>query len=529
MCVFSLFRHRVEGDNTLIVGATNSTCKAINRGKQSIRKATLLDFCAAIIGTMDIPGYKILRRIGQGGMASAHLALQTSLNREVVLKVLDTSSADSPQALERFLNEGRIVASLQHPHIITTYDIGKAGEDVYISMEFVGGGDLKQRLQCPVSSPFEAIDLVRKIASGLGAAHAKGIVHRDVKPANILFRTDGTPLLSDFGIAKRLTGDADLTTTGMFVGSPNYMAPEQSDVGAIDGRADIYALGVIFYEMLTGKKPYYSKSVIDIILMHKKEPVPGLPTGLQAYQELLNLMMAKDRNSRFRDAESLLHYIDMLEQREKLRISDDTSQAVDFDPSARPDEFRNTQATRLEMPTAVPRKMPWLLGGTAIFCAVAYGALIAVEYRMSRDTVTRSVPSIAEVAVLQEGEFDALTAANDREGNEKITDALRWLANHSLNEYRLSAPNQDNAYYYYSRLLQMNPNDEAARNGLLQISERYAILAERDIAEGSYETARSYISIGLQVNPGSETLLVLRDFTEAGKSGLLASILQFFK
>jgi hypothetical protein len=181
------------------------------------------------------------------------------------------------------------------------------------------------------------------------------------------------------------------------------------------------------------------------------------------------------------------------------------------------------------MPTAVPRKMPWLLGGTAIFCAVAYGALIAVEYRMSRDTVTRSIPSIAEVAVLQEGEFDALTAANDREGNEKITDALRWLANHSLNEYRLSAPNQDNAYYYYSRLLQMNPNDEAARNGLLQISERYAILAKRDIAEGSYETARSYISIGLQVNPGNETLLVLRDFTEAGKSGLLASILQFFK
>jgi serine/threonine-protein kinase PpkA len=232
---------------------------------------------------MEIPGYDIQRCIGQGGMATAYLATQTSLDRQIVLKVLDTSDTDSAVTVERFLNEGRIVASLQHPNIITTYDIGTAGTDVYISMEFVDGGDLKQRLRQEIFAPAEAISLITKIAAALGAAHAKGIVHRDVKPGNILFREDGTPLLSDFGIAKRLTGDADLTSTGIFVGSPNYMAPEQSDIGPIDGRADIYALGVIFFKMLSGKRPYTSDSVIDVILMHKKDPVPALPAGLEGY------------------------------------------------------------------------------------------------------------------------------------------------------------------------------------------------------------------------------------------------------
>jgi hypothetical protein len=129
---------------------------------------------------------------------------------------------------------------------------------------------------------------------------------------------------------------------------------------------------------------------------------------------------------------------------------------------------------------------------------------------------------------LQAGKFDALSPSDDPAANEKIIGALKWLADHSLNEYRLTAPLRDNAYYYYSRLLQMNPNDEAARNGLIQISERYAILAERDIAEGSYENARSYISIGLQVDPSNETLLVLRDFTESGERGLLTSFLRIF-
>lgn len=174
-----------------------------------------------------------------------YLAEQKSLGRQVVLKILDSKVRDTPETIERFLNEGRIIALLNHPHIITIFDIGQSEQDVYISMEYVEGGDLRQRMQHKVFAPVEAIDVIEKIAGGLALAHAQDIIHREVKLGNILFRDDGTPLLSDFGIAKRLSSDADLTSTGMFLGSPNYMAPEQSEAGPIDGRADIYSLGII--------------------------------------------------------------------------------------------------------------------------------------------------------------------------------------------------------------------------------------------------------------------------------------------
>ena len=464
-------------------------------------------------------------------MASAHLAVQTSLNREVVLKILDTSMTDSAVAIERFLNEGRIVASLHHPHIITTYDIGTAGDNVYISMEFVDGGDLKQQLAERVFSPDEAISLIRKIASGLDAAHAKGIVHRDVKPGNILFRGDGTPLLSDFGIAKRLTGDADLTATGMFVGSPNYMAPEQSDIGPIDRRADIYSLGIIFFEMLTGRKAYYSDSVIDVILMHKKDPVPLLPEGLADYQELLNLMMAKDRNSRFRDVTSLLYFLDRLEQQCKLRARTASKQTVDFDVTAEDHAAPMPQVKRVALSANQSRKSPWVLAGAAIFCAIAYGALIYAEYRMTHEPVPHVGSTIVELSTLERTEL--ANAPNlvplDADQAEKIVGALRWLATHSLNEYRLTAPPQDNAYYYYSRLLQMNPNDKIAQDGIREIANRYAILAERDVADGNYERARSYVILGLQFDPANKGLRVLREFAAPRNKGILESVLNFFR
>jgi serine/threonine-protein kinase PpkA len=196
-------------------------------------------------------------------MATVYLAIQESLNRPVVLKILDNVDADKSQDLtERFMAEGRIIASLTHPHIITIYDIGVANNSLYISMEYVQGGDLKQRLELPISEE-ESLDILAKVSRALNEAHKHGIVHRDVKPANILFRDSNTPLLTDFGIAKQVDNENDLTSTGIFLGSPNYVSPEQADGVKIDGRADIYSLGCILYEMLAGHKPYISTSVID--------------------------------------------------------------------------------------------------------------------------------------------------------------------------------------------------------------------------------------------------------------------------
>ncbi len=479
---------------------------------------------------MEIPGYEIERCIGQGGMASAYLARQTSLDRKVVLKILDTSVTDSQVTIERFLNEGRIVASLHHPHIITTYDIGQAGTDVFISMEFVDGGDLKQRLKREPMQPAEAVDLIAKIASSLAAAHAKGIVHRDVKPGNILFRTDGTPLLSDFGIAKRLTGDADLTSTGMFVGSPNYMAPEQSDTGPVDGRADIYALGVIFFEMLTGRKPYPSESVIDIILKHKKDPVPELPPGLEEYQELLDLMMAKDRNDRFRDAESLIHYIDQLRARILGGPPEPLPGLAGSDETVTFDQIPATAVRRVTLEDEPGGgRLRALLAVLALLCAVAYGVLMLVERRMQSVEVPRIAPLSTTIERIEESPPDAPGSSETNPvEREKVTGALTWLGTHSLND-RLTAPPQDNAYYYFSRLLQMDPDSETARQGLAEISARYALLAEREIAEGNYERARSYVSIGLQVDPNNEALLVLRDLAVPGEGGFFDSLLSVFR
>ena len=192
---------------------------------------------------MEIPGYQIHREIGRGGMATAYLAIQESLEREVVLKVLNiTAHNHSENLIERFLAEGRIIATLNHPNIITIFDIGIADDSLYLSMEYVDGGDMKSRMESPLE-PIEALNFLYKIGSGLDAAHCHGIIHRDVKPANILFRVDETLLLTDFGIAKQVGLDSDLTATGMFIGSPNYVSPEQAGGSEIDGRTDIYSMG----------------------------------------------------------------------------------------------------------------------------------------------------------------------------------------------------------------------------------------------------------------------------------------------
>lgn len=474
---------------------------------------------------MEIPGYEITRCIGQGGMATAYLARQTSLDRQVVLKILDTSTNDTPQIVERFLNEGRLVAALNHPHIITIYDINMSMNDVFIAMEYVEGGDLKERLQAQSFAPSEAIDIIRKIASGLGAAHEKGIVHRDVKPGNILFRKDGTPLLSDFGIAKDLTIDGDLTATGMFVGSPNYMSPEQAEAGPIDGRTDIYALGVIFFEMITGQKPFNSESIVDIILAHKKAPVPTLPGGLEGYQEFINLTMAKDREARFRDAPSMVHYLDQLPA--KL-ITQAVSNAPDFDITGAVDIPARQPPTRLsvEQKKKVDRKS--LLLALLLIVGVANLVLAYFGREMSRPQISPHHSALTmPSSVLQPETRQALSPPDDAAelpNTQEVAAAMRWLAQHSLNEYRLVSPPKDNAFYYYSRLLQLNPEDKEAQAGMRQIAASYSVLADRAIADGDNVKARSFISMGLQIDPNNPALKSLNQLALPERSGLFSTI-----
>lgn len=254
---------------------------------------------------MEIKGYKIEGQIGQGGMAIVYRAIQKSLDRPVALKVMNPLFSDNPHFTTRFLEEGRLLASLRHNNIMTIYDIGVCDNLHYISMEYVDGGDLRERIRNGIS-PLTALDYTITIASCLQVAHASRIIHRDVKPVNILFRNDDTLLLTDFGIAKQLVGRKNITVTGSLVGSPYYLSPEQALGGDVDGRADIYSLGIVLFEMLMGKRPFDGDSQIDVALKHIEGHLPQLPPMLSHFQPLLNKMTSKQTHDRFRDAASLL-------------------------------------------------------------------------------------------------------------------------------------------------------------------------------------------------------------------------------
>jgi serine/threonine-protein kinase PpkA len=240
---------------------------------------------------LDIPGYKINAHVGSGGMAVVFRAMQESLQRQVALKVL--KETESKEWTERFLNEGRILASLSHRNIITVHDIGIHEGHIYISMEYLEGGDLRLRIESGMTSK-EALEILATIGEALEIAHKKGVIHRDVKPGNILFRQDGTPVLADYGIAKDFERETDVTVDGTVIGTPDYLAPEQARIEAIDGRTDIYALGIIFFEMLTGRKPYEAGSPVEIVFKHLNEPIPELPEEFAMYQPLLEKMTAKE-------------------------------------------------------------------------------------------------------------------------------------------------------------------------------------------------------------------------------------------
>ncbi|MGL5996020.1 MAG: serine/threonine-protein kinase [Pseudomonas proteolytica] len=261
--------------------------------------------------TLIIPGYDIDGEIGEGAMASVYLATQRSLERKVALKVMAAALAADPSFCERFLREGKTLARLSHPHTVTIHDIGNVGELYYMAMEYLPNGTLKERIAAGLT-PEQGLVYIRQIASALGYAHAQGLVHRDVKPANILFRADGTAVLSDFGIAKSLDDRTQFTQAGFAVGTPSYMSPEQARGQEIDGRADLYALGVVLYEILVGQLPYRGTDALSTALAHLTEPLPELPLHHGRYQEVLKKLLAKDPAQRFPDAAALLLALDRL-------------------------------------------------------------------------------------------------------------------------------------------------------------------------------------------------------------------------
>ncbi len=257
----------------------------------------------------EIPGYSIEREIARGGMARVYLAVQKRFGRLVAIKVVSPEFTGDPEFGVRFVREARIIAQLSHPNIVQVHDAGVHEQCYYLVMEYLRGGDLDRRLKRGLHMQ-AAISVVKDIARGLDSAHAKGFVHRDIKPENILFREDGSAVLSDFGIARMITTDASITRHGTVVGTPQYMSPEQAAGRALDGRSDIYSLGVVFYRMLTGEVPFKAESAIAVGIRHLQDPVPRLPGHLATMQEVVDRFLAKKPELRFQNGAEVIEALD---------------------------------------------------------------------------------------------------------------------------------------------------------------------------------------------------------------------------
>jgi serine/threonine protein kinase len=255
-----------------------------------------------------VPGYNVVHIIGQGGQAQVYLAEREHDGLRVALKVLNRALRNDPVFLERFVREYKLVASIDSQYVARIYDQGFSGDHPYIAMEFLPSGTLASRIREGLTTR-ATLRLVTQIAQALAAIHARGIVHRDLKPANILFRADGRPVLVDFGLARDMTISSTLTVAGQFLATPRYMSPEQCLGRSVDARSDLYSLGAVLFEMMTGKKIYDGANSADVIAMHVSAPVPQLAELLSVHQPLLDRLLAKEPAERFQSAAEVLEHL----------------------------------------------------------------------------------------------------------------------------------------------------------------------------------------------------------------------------
>ncbi|HBX56122.1 serine/threonine-protein kinase [Pseudomonas sp. UBA2684] len=458
-------------------------------------------------GLIEIPGYSVHGRLGKGGMAEVYLATQQSLHRKVAVKVL--LSADDEAFSQRFIKEGHIVASLHHPSIITIHDIDRLADGrYYLAMEFVPGGDLAQ-YKGEVFEVQRALRLVRQIASGLAVVHDKGLVHRDIKPANILFRDDATAVITDFGVAKEVTLDHDLTQFGIAVGSPAYSSPEQAQCQPLDARSDIYSLGVILLEMLTGTNPYRGANYTQTVMNHVQMDLPVLPTHLSGYQWLLERMLAKNPDERFADCRVLLASLDELHEQD----SDSTRIAPAL----------VLGLARPRAPAGIRRPvLLWALLGVLLLAGAGGAGYYGYQQMQIADYLAQAEQRLGEGKLLEppqdNADFFFRQALLLDQHNVQALDGLNrvlqaringylQLAEQRIGEERLWLPEDDSAVFYFRQVLAWEPDNLLALAGMNRVAQRFIELSEQAYTRREYSLALEYIKQGLEVEPVNEILL----------------------
>lgn len=453
---------------------------------------------------IEIPGYRILRQLGRGGMATVYLAMQESVDREVALKVMSPALLVDPNFGERFLREAKIAARLHHRHVVGIHDVGRLGDCHYIAMEYLAGGPVLSKDGHPRSVPF-ALRVIREIATAIGYAQQKGFVHRDVKPDNILLRDDGSSALTDFGIARANDSATRMTRTGAVVGTPHYMSPEQARGKQIDGRSDLYALGIVLYELLVGRVPYHAEDSLAVGIMHITQPVPRLPDSLAPLQPLIDRLLAKDPQDRFQTGNDAAAAIAEIERR--VAVGDLTALGVGApeyraivaqytsgeisNPGISNPGISNPGVTVVSpLPDAVRRRAEPSLGRLD-------GVIAAADRASARQSVPAPRADARKTWIVVPLVLAALVVAG----------ALVWfgqdrlralLPNTELNELlargqraldadRLDGADGARALFQTARTLE--PDNDVARAGLAKVGERLLEQARRQLSAGNLDAA----------------------------------------
>jgi hypothetical protein len=287
---------------------------------------------AGVIGTVLSDRYRLDSKLGTGGMSTVYLARDETLDRLVAVKVMHREISDQPDQLERFNREARAVAQISHPNVVSVIDAGEDGGHPYIVFEYVEGETLKQRITRMGRLPLdEAVAYAIEIGRGLGTAHARRLVHRDVKPQNVLIDAEGRAKVTDFGIARSLEAEG-LTATGRVLGTTDYVSPEQAMGHAVDARSDIYSLGIVLYEMLTGEVPYRAESLVGVAMKHVNEPMPDIsdrrPEISAVLASVVERSTAKDPVNRYSDVAQMLLDLEQALQVEVARAGASTGEAT---------------------------------------------------------------------------------------------------------------------------------------------------------------------------------------------------------
>jgi len=443
----------------------------------------------------EIPGYVILKKIAKGGMARVFVAIQATVGRTIALKILSKKYCEGNSFSSLFLREANC-GVLNHPNIITIYDAGETDSHLYIAMEYLQGGDLKKKIKAGLSQE-ETISIVTKLSEALAYAHSKGFIHRDIKPGNIIFNDDKQPILTDFGIAGAIgfSGEATLAG-GMMMGTPYYISPEQASCDKVDHRTDLYSLGVVYYEMLTGKKIFTAETPFALIYKHLEEAPPSLDKKFEEHQPIIHKLLSKKPVDRYASA------FDLIEDLTKLTSSKNEQAAI---RNARMRTYKNV----------------------AVLMALIFSLFVILSDDVSGYTKKQfaDLKSLAAQAAertkayLNELEKQRIIVAEQKEEiqslrdqvdeNKEVLTHLNKAANY-MREKQYIRPKFASALNEYTLVLSINPDNIQAKSGIDFISNYYFSLAEYQASKGAHLDALENINNGLIANPDNDKFMRMR-------------------